>query len=331
MPRFGAPPPRVTFRRWARSSAAAGGGGASGGGGAAGGGGAGAAGVSAYGGCLRLLHPHPRAECDYCGEHDSHVARPGRVVVDQVLQHGEHETPGRQAHRHGAAREGLRFRSTFATWSRDPDEQGDQRQAHDNAQEAVPAAGRRRRDLDPVDLGADLLPGEKRVDQQEQAGAEDDLRAGGERFQVGHSLSFQFRRWASSDSRIACRKQDTTRHSFGAIGVWPAPYTGPVAKASVKFACTECGQSTARWLGQVPGLRLVRDAGRGGAAATADARARSWTARTPLRLDEVEIEVAARIPTGLTRARPRPRRRHRPGLARADRRRARASGSRRCS
>ena len=74
-----------------------------------------------------------------------------------------------------------------------------------------------------------------------------------------------------------------------------------MAKASVKFACTECGQSTARWLGQVPGLRLVRDARRGGASGPARLPvARPERARTPLRLDEVEIEAAARIPTGLT-------------------------------
>jgi DNA repair protein RadA/Sms len=70
-----------------------------------------------------------------------------------------------------------------------------------------------------------------------------------------------------------------------------------VAKASVKFACTECGQSTARWLGKCPGCgtfgTLVEE--KPPAAPTASA----GQARTPLRLDEVAVEAAARIPTGL--------------------------------
>jgi DNA repair protein RadA/Sms len=68
-----------------------------------------------------------------------------------------------------------------------------------------------------------------------------------------------------------------------------------VAKASVKFACTECGQSTARWLGKCPGCgsfgTLVEEA-----AATAEA----GTALKPARLDTVQVEAAKRIPTGLT-------------------------------
>jgi DNA repair protein RadA/Sms len=71
-----------------------------------------------------------------------------------------------------------------------------------------------------------------------------------------------------------------------------------VAKASVKFACTECGQSTARWLGKCPGCgsfgTLVEEVAR-------ETRTGSvGTARTPQRLDTVEVEAAARIPTGLT-------------------------------
>jgi DNA repair protein RadA/Sms len=70
-----------------------------------------------------------------------------------------------------------------------------------------------------------------------------------------------------------------------------------VAKASVKFACTECGQSTARWLGKCPGCgtfgTLVEE--KPPAAPTTSA----GQARTPLRLDQVEVEAAARIPTGL--------------------------------
>jgi DNA repair protein RadA/Sms len=71
-----------------------------------------------------------------------------------------------------------------------------------------------------------------------------------------------------------------------------------VAKGSAKFACTECGQSTARWLGKCPGCGSfgtlaeetppARDSGTRG------------VARTPVRLDAVEVEAAKRIPTGLT-------------------------------
>jgi len=72
-----------------------------------------------------------------------------------------------------------------------------------------------------------------------------------------------------------------------------------VAKPSVKFACTECGQSTARWLGKCPGCgsfgTLVEEAPR----YASQAHSSTGEARTPLRLDEVEIEAAARIPTGL--------------------------------
>jgi DNA repair protein RadA/Sms len=70
-----------------------------------------------------------------------------------------------------------------------------------------------------------------------------------------------------------------------------------VAKASVKFACTECGQSTARWLGKCPGCgsfgTLVEETPPP-AAGVAGSRPRA-----PQRLDQVEVEEAARIPTGL--------------------------------
>ncbi len=69
-----------------------------------------------------------------------------------------------------------------------------------------------------------------------------------------------------------------------------------MAKASVKFACTECGQSTARWLGKCPGCAsfgtLVEETGPAAASS-------SGQARSPLRLDDVEIEAATRIPSGL--------------------------------
>src|SRR5262245_15626261 len=72
---------------------------------------------------------------------------------------------------------------------------------------------------------------------------------------------------------------------------------GPVAKTSMKFACTECGQSTARWLGKCPGCgsfgTLVEETPAAGAAGSGSG------AKKPLRLDEVEVEAATRIPSGL--------------------------------
>jgi DNA repair protein RadA/Sms len=64
------------------------------------------------------------------------------------------------------------------------------------------------------------------------------------------------------------------------------------------FACSECGQATARWLGRCPGCgsfgTLVEEA------PDPTAGSSVGLARSPLRLDEVEVEAAARIPTGLT-------------------------------
>src|SRR5215831_1151509 len=69
--------------------------------------------------------------------------------------------------------------------------------------------------------------------------------------------------------------------------------------AAVQFSCTECGYSAGRWFGKCPGCSafgtLVEETlptpapGGGGA-----------TARVPLRLVEVEVEEAARIPTGVS-------------------------------
>jgi DNA repair protein RadA/Sms len=73
-----------------------------------------------------------------------------------------------------------------------------------------------------------------------------------------------------------------------------------VAKASLKFACTECGQSTGRWLGKCPGCgsfgTLVEEAPPPSATGTRSV----GTAQTPVRLDQVEVQAAARIPTGLS-------------------------------
>src|ERR1700758_3783703 len=67
--------------------------------------------------------------------------------------------------------------------------------------------------------------------------------------------------------------------------------------AAVQFSCTECGYTAGRWFGKCPGCSafgtLVEEslgAAAGGAGAVA---------RTPLRLVDVEVEDAARIPTGI--------------------------------
>jgi len=68
--------------------------------------------------------------------------------------------------------------------------------------------------------------------------------------------------------------------------------------AAVQFGCTECGYTAGRWFGKCPGCSafgtLVEDS------LGADAGGTSAVARTPLRLVEVEVEEAARIPTGIS-------------------------------
>jgi DNA repair protein RadA/Sms len=68
--------------------------------------------------------------------------------------------------------------------------------------------------------------------------------------------------------------------------------------AAVQFGCTECGYTAGRWFGKCPGCSafgtLVEESlgtETGGAGAVA---------RTPLRLVDVEVEEAARIPTGIS-------------------------------
>jgi DNA repair protein RadA/Sms len=69
-----------------------------------------------------------------------------------------------------------------------------------------------------------------------------------------------------------------------------------VAKAAaVLYACTECGHSSARWFGKCPSCgsfgTLVEE--------KPEAVANGAIARPPLRLVDVEVEEAARIPTGV--------------------------------
>jgi DNA repair protein RadA/Sms len=71
-----------------------------------------------------------------------------------------------------------------------------------------------------------------------------------------------------------------------------------VPQAALKFACSECGQATGRWLGRCPGCgsfgTLVEES------APAPSRASGATARPVLRLVDVEADEAKRIPTGVT-------------------------------
>jgi DNA repair protein RadA/Sms len=68
--------------------------------------------------------------------------------------------------------------------------------------------------------------------------------------------------------------------------------------AAVQFGCTECGYTAGRWFGKCPGCSafgtLVEES------LGADADGAGAVARTPLRLVDVEIEEAARIPTGIS-------------------------------
>jgi DNA repair protein RadA/Sms len=71
-----------------------------------------------------------------------------------------------------------------------------------------------------------------------------------------------------------------------------------VAKAAaVQFSCTECGYSAGRWFGKCPGCSAFGTLVEEVAASAAGAMA---AARTPLRLVDVEVEEAARIPTGVS-------------------------------
>jgi DNA repair protein RadA/Sms len=69
-----------------------------------------------------------------------------------------------------------------------------------------------------------------------------------------------------------------------------------VAQPALKFACSECGQSTGRWLGRCPGCgsfgTLVEES-------AAPTQGKGAAAKPVLRLVEVEVEEARRMPTGV--------------------------------
>jgi DNA repair protein RadA/Sms len=71
-----------------------------------------------------------------------------------------------------------------------------------------------------------------------------------------------------------------------------------VAQPALKYACSECGQSTGRWLGRCPGCgsfgTLVEES------APPPSRVKGAAARPVLRLVDVAAEDANRIPTGVS-------------------------------
>ena len=64
--------------------------------------------------------------------------------------------------------------------------------------------------------------------------------------------------------------------------------------AAIQYACTECGTSSGRWLGRCPGCGAF-----GTLAEERLGAAEAAAARPPLRLVDVEVEEARRIPTGV--------------------------------
>ena len=86
------------------------------------------------------------------------------------------------------------------------------------------------------------------------------------------------------------------RHVRATIAVGRRSYDGGVAKAAVTYACGECGYAAGRWFGRCPGCgafgTLVEEK-----AAAAEAAGRS--PKPLMRLVDVEVAEADRIPTGV--------------------------------
>ena len=90
-----------------------------------------------------------------------------------------------------------------------------------------------------------------------------------------------------------------TCYEIGTGNVRVAAYSWrSMGQPAPKFACSECGQSTGRWLGRCPGCgsfgTLVDEA-----PPAASRGAKGVTPRPVLRLVDVEVEEAERIPTGV--------------------------------
>jgi DNA repair protein RadA/Sms len=73
-----------------------------------------------------------------------------------------------------------------------------------------------------------------------------------------------------------------------------------MAQPALKFACSECGQSTGRWLGRCPGCGRFGTLVEEMAPAPAKGRAKGGAPRPLLKLVEVEAEEAERMPTGVS-------------------------------
>src|SRR4051794_19713374 len=69
-----------------------------------------------------------------------------------------------------------------------------------------------------------------------------------------------------------------------------------MAKAAVQFACSECGHTAGRWFGKCPGCNAFGTLAEGTVGRAVAAKA---PPKPLLRLVDVEVEEAARIPTGV--------------------------------
>src|SRR5436305_2898244 len=82
----------------------------------------------------------------------------------------------------------------------------------------------------------------------------------------------------------------------GTMSVRPPPYAGRVARPAVQFACTECGYSAGRWFGKCPSCSafgtLVEEV-------VGQVTHASAPPKPLLRLVDVQVEEARRIPTGV--------------------------------
>jgi DNA repair protein RadA/Sms len=73
-----------------------------------------------------------------------------------------------------------------------------------------------------------------------------------------------------------------------------------MAQPALKFACSECGQSTGRWLGRCPGCGSFGTLVEETAPALGKGKAKGAAPRPLLKLVEVEAEEAERMPTGVS-------------------------------
>ena len=130
-----------------------------------------------------LLNLPPGAEGDEEREHDADVAPHRRLVVDEVLDHGEEEDE--RAEDGGGHR--LRHRQRDVDCDdpyHEPRQQHDRQQPEEPSARAVPGVERQvgaERLGDLADRAvAEVLPRQEQVDEEQHPGAEHDLRTAGE-------------------------------------------------------------------------------------------------------------------------------------------------------